>query len=65
MVLGAAAALGGASLPGEVLQGVEEGADPDKNVMVRLVRRIFPVTSDYHGNSWFHRIDHKLHATPL
>lgn len=48
-----------------ILQGVEEGADPDKNVMVRLVRRVFPVTSDYHGNAWFHREDHKLYATPL
>ena len=48
-----------------ILQGVEEGADPDKNFMVRLVRRVFPVTADYHGNAWFHRIDHKLHATPL
>ena len=48
-----------------ILQGVEEGADPDRNFMVRLVRRVFPVTGDYHGNAWFHRIDHKLHATPL
>ena len=48
-----------------ILQGVEEGADPDKNFMVRLVRRIFPVTGEYHGNKWFHRVDHKLHATPL
>ena len=48
-----------------ILQGVEEGADPDKNFMVRLVRRIFPVTGQYHGNAWFHRIDHKLYATPL
>jgi tellurite resistance protein TerC len=48
-----------------ILQGVEEGADPDKNVMVRLVRRIFPVTSEYHGNAWFHRVEHKTHATPL
>jgi tellurite resistance protein TerC len=48
-----------------ILQGVEEGADPDKNFVVRLVRRVFPVTDRYHGNAWFHRIDHKLHATPL
>jgi tellurite resistance protein TerC len=48
-----------------ILQGVEEGADPDKNFMVRLVRRVFPVTAEYHGNAWFHRIDTKLHATPL
>ena len=27
-----------------ILQGVEEGADPDKNLIVRAVRRVFPVT---------------------
>jgi tellurite resistance protein TerC len=48
-----------------ILQGVEEGADPDKNLIVRVVRKVFPVTDQYHGNAWLHRIDHKLHATPL
>lgn len=48
-----------------ILQGVEEGADPDKNFMVRLVRRVFPVSGDYYGNAWFHKIDGKRHATPL
>ena len=49
-----------------ILQGVEEGVDPDKNVMVRLVRRVFPVTSDYHGNAWFHRESTtSCYATPL
>ncbi len=36
-----------------VWRGVEENIDPDRNLMVRLVRRIFPVTSAYHGNHWF------------
>jgi tellurite resistance protein TerC len=48
-----------------ILQGVEEGADPDKNFIVRAVRRIFPVTSDYRGKHWFVREDGKLHSTPL
>lgn len=48
-----------------ILQGVEEGADPDRNFVVRMVRKVFPVTDGYFGNAWFHRIDHKLHATPL
>ena len=48
-----------------ILQGVEENANPDKNLIVRAVRRVFPVTSDYRGNSWFVREDHKLYATPL
>jgi len=44
-----------------VWRGVEESVDPDKNFMVRLVRRFFPVTSEYHGHHWFHG----RHATPL
>jgi tellurite resistance protein TerC len=48
-----------------ILQGVEEGADPDKNLMVRAVRRVFPVTGGYHGNSWFVRQEHRTYATPL
>jgi tellurite resistance protein TerC len=48
-----------------ILQGVEEGADPDKNFIVRAVRRIFPVTSDYRGKHWFVREDGRLHSTPL
>jgi tellurite resistance protein TerC len=48
-----------------ILQGVDESADPDKNLIVRGVRKVFPVTSDYYGNAWFHRLDARLHATPL
>jgi tellurite resistance protein TerC len=48
-----------------ILRGVEEGADPDKNFVVRLVRRVFPVTGEYHGNAWFLRREHRVHATPL
>ena len=48
-----------------ILQGVEEGADPDKNLIVRGVRKVFPVTSDYRGKHWFVREDGKLHSTPL
>lgn len=48
-----------------ILKGVDESADPDKNLIVRGVRKVFPVTTDYYGNAWFHRIDAKLHATPL
>jgi tellurite resistance protein TerC len=48
-----------------ILHGVEEGADPDKNLVVRGVRKVFPVSGSYHGHAWFHRIDGKVHATPL
>ncbi len=48
-----------------IWRGVGENVDPDKNLVVRLVRRVFPVTSEYEGNKWFVRVDHRTHATPL
>ena len=48
-----------------ILKGVAENVDPDKNFVVRLVRRAFPVTSDYHGGQWFLREDGKRYVTPL
>ena len=40
-----------------ILKGVAENVDPDKNFIVRLVRRFFPVTGEYHGSHWFVKID--------
>jgi tellurite resistance protein TerC len=48
-----------------VFRGVEENVDPDRNFMVRLVRRVFPVTARYHDHHWFHREGGTRHATPL
>ena len=48
-----------------VYRGVGENVDPSKNLVVRLVRRVFPVTDDYHGNAWFVRVEHRSYATPL
>jgi tellurite resistance protein TerC len=39
--------------------------NPDKNVIVRVLRKIMRVTKDYRGAHFFVRIDHKLWATPL
>ncbi len=36
-----------------ILRGVEEDVDPDKNLIVRGVRKVFPVSSDFHGHHWF------------
>ena len=60
-VLGAALLL----LAWRILRGVEEDVHPDRNIMVRGVRRIFPVTGEYHGRRWFLRRDGRLHTTPL
>jgi tellurite resistance protein TerC len=48
-----------------ILKGVAENVDPDKNFAVRAVRRLFPVTSEYHGHRWFVERSGKRHATPL
>jgi tellurite resistance protein TerC len=48
-----------------ILRGVEENVDPDKNIVVRGVRRIFPVTGEFHGARMFVRQDGKRYATPL
>jgi tellurite resistance protein TerC len=48
-----------------ILKGVEENVDPDRNFMVRLVRRAFPVAGDYHGGHWFVPLNGERHATPL
>lgn len=39
--------------------------DPERNPLVRLFRRLMPVTSEYHGQKFFTRISGKLWATPL
>jgi tellurite resistance protein TerC len=38
---------------------------PDRNPVVKLFRRFFPVTASYHGGSFFVRQGHKWLATPL
>ena len=48
-----------------ILRGVEENVDPDKNIVVRGVRRIFPVSGDFHGAKMFVREDGTRYATPL
>jgi tellurite resistance protein TerC len=48
-----------------VFQGVEENVDPDRNFMVRLVRRFYPVTGEFHGRHWFVIREGRRFATPL
>jgi tellurite resistance protein TerC len=48
-----------------IWRGVSENVDPDKNLMVRLVRRVFPVTSEFREGHWFVKENGKLHSTPL
>jgi tellurite resistance protein TerC len=39
--------------------------DPEKNLVLRLVRRVIPITADYHGQKFFVRHKGALMATPL
>ena len=38
---------------------------PEKNILIRLFRKFFPVTNEYHGGDFFVTIDSKKFATPL
>jgi tellurite resistance protein TerC len=48
-----------------IWRGVAENVDPDRNLMVRLVRRFYPVTGEFHGGHWFVKQDGRRYATPL
>ena len=49
----------------KMLIAPDKPMDPDKNPVVRIFRKIFPVTPQLHGQKFFVRIDGVLHATPL
>jgi tellurite resistance protein TerC len=48
-----------------MLRTEEEEYDPSKSVLVRLARKVYPVTDKLDGEKFFTRIDGKLAATPL
>jgi tellurite resistance protein TerC len=48
-----------------ILRGVAENVDPDRNFVVRGVRRFFPVTGRYHDHHWFVKLDGERYVTPL
>jgi tellurite resistance protein TerC len=50
-----------------IFRGVEESVDPDRNLMVRLVRKVWPVTSEFHGGRWFVHQEgsRRRYATPI
>jgi tellurite resistance protein TerC len=48
-----------------IWRGVADNVNPDKNLMVRAVRRIYPVTGEFHDGHWFVKKDGRRHATPI
>lgn len=43
----------------------DESVHPERNPIVKLARRVFPVTTEYHAQRFFVRLDGRLVATPL
>jgi tellurite resistance protein TerC len=48
-----------------MLFGEDKPLDPEKNPMVKFVRRMFPVTESFEGDKFFVKRDHRIWATPL
>ncbi len=49
----------------KLVTGSEKEPDPEKNVLVRITRKVFPVTTSLEGDHFFIRKNNVLHATPL
>jgi TerC family integral membrane protein len=47
-----------------IFRGAGDEVDPDRNFVVRGVRRIFPVTDGFRGRHWFVRDGGRSHVTP-
>lgn len=43
----------------------EDGFDPEKNPLIKIARKVVPVTNHFEGGHFFTRVHGKLHATPL
>ncbi|HTE06550.1 MAG TPA: TerC family protein [Planctomycetota bacterium] len=50
---------------GKLLFAGEVEPHPEKNIIARMFRRIFPMTADYHGGNFFVHEDGRRKATPL
>ncbi len=48
-----------------IYRGVGENVDPDRNLVVRGVRKVFPVTDGFRDGHWFAREDGRRHVTPI
>ena len=49
----------------KILFAPEKPLEPEKNPVVRLLRRLMPVTTQLHGQNFVTKIDGVWHATPL
>jgi tellurite resistance protein TerC len=49
----------------KILRTPDHAMQPERNALVRLLRRVMPVTPGLHGQRFFVRLDGRRHATPL
>jgi len=42
-----------------------QSVNPEKNLLIRLLRRVVPITKDLQDSKFFTRLDGRLYATPL
>lgn len=49
----------------KMLSSKTEHFDPEKNLLIRLAKRFYPVSKEYEGHSFFTRINGKRAITPL
>jgi tellurite resistance protein TerC len=49
----------------KIMFGPEMKVEPEKNLLIRLIRRVIPVTSEMRGPRFFARLNNVWHATPL
>jgi tellurite resistance protein TerC len=57
--------LGLVALAYRMFRGVAENVEPDRNLIVRAIRRLCPVHGDVDSGRWFTRVAGRRHATPL
>jgi tellurite resistance protein TerC len=49
----------------KIILAKEKAPDPEKNLLIRLLRRFFPVTHDLQGANFFARVNGRFCVTPL
>ena len=49
----------------KMLLAPEKPIEPDRNPVIRLFRRVMPITPEFHGQRFLVRLNQRWHATPL
>jgi tellurite resistance protein TerC len=49
----------------KMLFAPDQKVDPERNPVIRLFKRLLPVTPEFHGQKFLVRLDGRWHATPL